>query len=208
MSAKSSVIEPSPTIDPARSALVEALYRVPENGKAEIIQGRIVRMSPTGARPGRVAFRIASSLAQHEKRLALVRVGQGYAFGDNVGFLVNLPHRGSFSPDAAWYTGPMEEEDMDFLPGAPAFAAEVRSKGDYGPKAEREIREKIRDYFAAGTQVVWDVDTLGVDAVRVYRASDPEQPTIYRRGDSAEAEPAVPSWTVPVDDLFPQPQRQ
>jgi hypothetical protein len=36
----------------------------------------------------------------------------------------------------------------------------------------------------------------------VYRASDPDHPKIYRRGEQAEAEPAVPDWTMPVDDLF------
>jgi hypothetical protein len=30
----------------------------------------------------------------------------------------------------------------------------------------------------------------------------PGAPTVYRRGDVAEAEPAVPGWTMPVDDLF------
>ena len=39
-------------------------------------------------------------------------------------------------------------------------------------------------------------------SVRVYRADAPEQPTIYRRGELAEAEPAVPGWTMPVADLF------
>ena len=127
----------------------------------------------------------------------------GLAFGGNVGFLVDLPYRDSFSPDAAWYVGPLPDNEMDFLPGAPAFAAEVRSKNDYGPKAEREIAEKIRDYFAAGTQVVWDVDTLGPDAIRVHRAFHPDEPTVYRRGDVAEAEPAVPGWTIAVDVLLP-----
>lgn len=188
-----------------RRAAVEELCRVPENGKAEIIHGRVVRMSPTGAGPGRVAFKIASSLSQYEERGSQTEEGVGYTFGDNVGFLVDLPGRGSFSPDAAWYTGPLGEDEMDFLPGAPAFAVEVRSKGDYGPKAEREIREKIQDYFAAGTSVVWDVDTRGVDGVKVYRATAPELPTIYRRGDVAEAEPAVPGWTMPVDELFRRP---
>jgi Uma2 family endonuclease len=78
----------------------------------------------------------------------------------------------------------------------------VRSEGDYGPAAEREIAAKRRDYFAAGTLVLWDVDVLKSEQVRVYRASDPENPTIYRRGDLAEAEPAVPGWTIPVEDLF------
>ena len=96
---------------------------------------------------------------------------------------------------------------MDFLTGAPAFAVEVRSKGDYGPKAEQAISEKIQDYFAAGTLVVWDVDTRGADIVRVHRAASPDAPTVCRRGDIAEAEPAVPAWTMPVDDLFGRPQQ-
>jgi Uma2 family endonuclease len=60
---------------------------------------------------------------------------------------------------------------------------------------------KRADYFAAGTQVVWDVDLLGEDVVRVHRAGQAD-PTIYRRGQVAEAEPAVPGWCMPVDELF------
>jgi Uma2 family endonuclease len=84
------------------------------------------------------------------------------------------------------------------------FAVEVRSEGDYGPRAERKIAAKRADYFAAGTLVVWDVDLLSENVVRVYRSSDPENPAIYRRGQVAEAEPAVPGWSVAVDDLFPE----
>jgi Uma2 family endonuclease len=69
-------------------------------------------------------------------------------------------------------------------------------------KAERDMKAKRDDYFAAGTQVVWDVDLLGEDVVRVYRATNPDQPTVYRRGQIAEAEPAVPGWTLTVDELF------
>ena len=64
------------------------------------------------------------------------------------------------------------------------------------------IAAKRADYFAAGTLVVWDVDMLSPHVVRVYRASDPQNPKVYSRGDVAEAEPAVPGWTLPVDDLF------
>jgi Uma2 family endonuclease len=93
---------------------------------------------------------------------------------------------------------------MKFCRGAPVFAVEVRSEGDYGRWAERQMALKRADYFAAGTQVVWDVDLLSDDAVRVYRANDPESAVIYRRGEIAEAEPAVPGWTMAVDDLFPE----
>jgi len=49
---------------------------------------------------------------------------------------------------------------------------------------------------------VWDVDLLSDEVMKVYRANDPDHPTIYRRGEIAEAEPAVPGWRMPVDDLF------
>jgi Uma2 family endonuclease len=40
------------------------------------------------------------------------------------------------------------------------------------------------------------------EVVRVYRATGPEHPTVYRRGEIAEAEPAVPEWRIAVDELF------
>lgn len=176
-------------------ATIEDLYRVPENGKAEIVDGAVVLMSPTGYLPGRAASTIYLSLRLYERQ-----AGGGRAIADNMGFTVALPHRQSFSPDAAWYTG--APSGMKFLEGAPIFAVEVRSENDYGPRAEEAIGRKRREYFAAGTLVVWDVDLLGRDVVRVYRASDPENPKVHGRGQVAEAEPAVPGWTMPVDDLF------
>src|SRR5207237_14678 len=129
---------------------------------------------------------------------------QGLAVGDNRAFLVDLPHRQSFSPHVAYYIGP--DAGMGFFQGAPVFAVEVRSEGDYGPVAEREMAAKRADYFAAGTQVVGDVGILSPDVVRVYRADNPTQPTIYRRSETAEAEPAVPGWRMPVDNLFRKPR--
>lgn len=174
-------------------ATIEDLYRVP--GKAEIVNGKLILMSPTGGLPGYAAGQIMVSLAEYARGTK-----RGYALGNNIGFIVNLPHRKSFCPDAAFYNGKLS---MKFLEGAPVFAVEVRSEGDYGPDAEREMAKKRTDYFAAGTLVVWDVDLTSAEVVRVYRASRPDQPTNYRRGEVAEAEPAVPGWTMPVDDLFP-----
>jgi len=124
----------------------------------------------------------------------------GRAYPDNVGFRVDLPNRDSFSPDAAWYTGPAT--GMKFLVGAPIFAVEVRSENDYGASAERAIAAKRADYFAGGTLVFWDVDLIGPDVITSYHADEPDKPRIFRRGDIADAEPAVPGWTQPVDELF------
>ncbi|WP_375499093.1 hypothetical protein [uncultured Nostoc sp.] len=39
-------------------------------------------------------------------------------------------------------------------------------------------------------------------SVGVDRASNPEEPEVYRRGEVVKAEPAVPRWTMLVDNLF------
>ena len=179
-------------------ATIEDLYKV--EGKAELVNGEIVLMSPTGKDPHYASREILMSLRDYE-----IATQTGEAFGDNAAFVVDLPHRKSFSPDVGFYVGP-DSAGMKFYQGAPIFAVEVRSAGGYGPRAEREMASKRADYFAAGTLVVWDVDLLSENVIRVYRASDPESATTYRRGEVAEAEPAVPGWTIAVDDLFRKPR--
>lgn len=184
----------STVADPTTERLIAELYKV--EGKAEIVDGRVVLMNPTGFEPGSAALAISISLRAYIKKSHVT----GVAFGDNVGFLTDLPHRKSFCPDAAYYTGP--RTGLKFPSQAPGFAAEVRSENDYGRAAEREMLDKRADYFAAGTRVEWDVDLQSEDVVRVYRENAPGVPTIYRRGELAEVEPAVPGWTMPVDELF------
>jgi Uma2 family endonuclease len=139
-------------------ATVEDLYQVPGNGKAEIVSGELVLMSPTGFWPSRASGAIYLSLYEHERKTR-----SGYAIPDNVGFIVDLPNRGSFSPGAAWFTG--RPTGMRFLEEAPTFAVEVRSEGDYGASAEQWMAARRGDYFAAGTLCVWDVDVLSPDLV-------------------------------------------
>ena len=178
-----------------RCATIEDLYCVPDHMKAELVNGEIVLMPPTGDEPGYASEEVFVSLREYARARQI-----GRAVGDNVGFRVNLPNRKSFSPDASYFTGP--RAGMRFFEGSPVFAAEVRSENDYGAAAERQMAAKRADYFAAGTLVVWDVDLLSEDVVKKYSASDPISPTIFRRGQMAEAEPAVPGWTMPVDSLF------
>ena len=182
------------SLSPPRATL-DDLYR--EEGKAELIGGRIVRSMPTGFKPHRVAARIFRSLDDHAEAL-----GQGIAFTDGMGFAVpELPSgRESFCPDAAYYVGPIADP-MRFIEGAPTLAVEVRSENDYSPSAAAEMAAKRRDYFAAGTLVVWDVDPVA-ERIHVYRAADPDRATTYTRGQVAEAEPAVPGWRPRVDPFF------
>jgi Uma2 family endonuclease len=173
-------------------ATVQDLFKT--KGKAELVNGEIVQMSPTGGLPNYAAVEITISLREYVRRTK-----KGHAVGDNSAFIVNLPKRKSFSPDAAYYIGPLT---MKFFDGPPVFAVEVRSEGDYGLLAERQMAEKRADYFAAGTKVVWDVDLLNDDVIRKFQAANPNTPEVFRRDELADAETAVPGWRMPVNDLF------
>ena len=178
-------------------ATIDDLYRV--EGKAELIDGEIVRFMPTGYRPGRVALKIAMSLEAFSERHGL-----GTVLGDNIGYAVTELNSGreSFSPDASYYDGPLPAVAMRFIDGAPTFAVEVRSEGDYGPAADRAYAAKRLDYFEAGTLAVWDVDPIA-EVIRCHRRDAPDAPIRFARGQEADAEPAVPGWRVAVVDVFP-----
>jgi Uma2 family endonuclease len=167
-------------------------------GKAELIGGRIVELMPTGDIPNTVAFEIAVSLRQHARD-----IGRGRVHTDNMGFAMPQPltsGRESFSPDASFTLDPPQPA-MGFIVGAPTLAVEVRSENDYGRTADREYAEKRADYFEAGTLVVWDVDP-DAKTVTKYEASAPTTGVVFRPGDIADAEPAVPGWRLDVTALF------
>lgn len=189
----------SPTTqDDLRPTLERMLRRLheafPDNFKAELVDGEIHLMSPTGDIPGRAAENILLSLRQYE------RTAGGRSRGDNQQFDVELPGRHSFSPDTSYTRASVTSSGS--IKGAPDFAVEVRSSWDYGRRMERKLAAKRDDYFAAGTQVVWDVDVLREPLIRVYRADRPDTPDVFRRGEVADAEPAVPGWRFAVDELF------
>lgn len=175
-------------------ATLRDLYKEP--GKAELIGGRIVRFMATGRKPNRVAGKIFRKLAEFSEA-----TGKGEPFTDSMGFAVPELSSGreSFSPDASFFDGEFPDNPMRFIEGPPTFAVEVRSENDYGGAAEVEMADKRADYFEAGTKVVWDVDPI---AECIYKYTDPKHSVTFRRGQTADADPAVPGWKVDVDWIF------
>ena len=178
-------------------ATIDDLMRV--EGKAELIDGRVVRLMSPGRLPNIVSGRIYVEL------LLWIRAapGRGEAYVETMSFAVPMlaSRRESFQPDVAYAVGPFAADPMDAHPGPPLFAVEVRSKDDYGPARDRDCAAKRADYFEAGTLVVWDVDPLA-RTIACHRAADPLAPQVFGPGEAADAEPAVPGWRVRVDDVM------
>jgi hypothetical protein len=129
---------------PARATL-DDLYRV--EGKAELVGGRIIHPMASGHWPGRIAENIFVSL-----RLFTRKTGRGEAHADGVGYAVPelASGRESFAPDASYFEGLLPPGWMRFIAGAPRFAAEVRSEGDYGPGRRGRTGGQARGLFRGG----------------------------------------------------------
>ena len=179
---------------PVKRATIADLYRT--EGKAELIDGSIVSYPPHGMASSEAKGNIFYSL-----RLYAKAVGEGRAFSTSLGYVVpRLPSgRESFCADASYYRGPLPNDPWSFIYGPPTFAVEVRGEPDFGPVADVERAGKRNDYFEAGTLVVWDVDPLA-ETITAYRYHQP--PSIFRRGQRADAEPAVPGWRITLDEVF------
>ena len=83
-------------------ATIEDLYNVPENGKAEIVNGELVLMSPTGDLPSSAAGAIYASLRQYQRN-----VGGGRAYADNIGLPLICPigSRSALTRPSTWASG-------------------------------------------------------------------------------------------------------
>ena len=179
---------------PVRQATIADLYRT--EGKAELIDGRIVLYPPKGYATCVAKDNILYSLHEYAEK-----TGEGEAASTSLGYVIpRLPNgRESFCADTSCYRGPFPDDPMSFIYGPPTFAVEVRGEPDYGPVADAERADKREDYFLAGTLVVWDVDPMA-ETITVHRPAQP--PVVFKRGQTADAEPAVPGWRIEVDEVF------
>ena len=105
------------TVRESKLATIGDLYRTP--AKAELIDGTWQLVAPTGFSAGYAAGKVFVQLClyarEHDGGLG------------NRRHVVSLPHRQSFSPDAASWTG--QNPGMKFRQGAPVFAKAVRNEG-------------------------------------------------------------------------------
>jgi Uma2 family endonuclease len=82
---------------------------------------------------------------------------------------------------------------------APDLAVEILSPSN----SRGEIERKRREYFAAGTKLVWIVDP---DARTVAAYTDPVAHVVLTASDTLDGGTVLPGFTLPLADLFNDPQ--
>lgn len=131
-------------------------------------QGDLLIMPPTGGITGKRNSDLNLELGLWNRATQL-----GIVLDSSTGF--HLPNGAYFSPDAAWvalvqWRSLTLEQQEKFLPLAPDFVIELRSKSDRLP----QLQAKMQEYIDNGTRLAWLLNPQNRD-VEIYRPGQPPE---------------------------------
>lgn len=162
----------------------------------ELIDGTLVEKA-MGVFESRVAIILAFflELFQTEKNLGAVLGADG---------MFRLFPKQIRIPDVSfisWKRLPNEELPSDKVPSlSPDLAVEVLSEGN----TEKEMDRKLREYFQAGTKLVWYVDP-DARTVRVY--TSPHRSKLLTEKDTLDGGKVLPGFSLPIQKWFHRARR-
>lgn len=177
---------------PERLITGEELFRMPDSELSELIEGRIIRMSPTSHIHGRIEGRFYHLLASH------VQAGQlGQVMVGEVGIYIRRNPDTVRAADVLYISNAhyAQSRSQSYLDVAPELVVEILSPDD----AWQAVTRKLADYFSIGVKVVWVADP---DAHTVYAYRSATAAQQFNEGDTLTAPEVLPGLTVPVADLF------
>ncbi len=176
-----------------RQHTAEEYARLPEYlaGRDELVRGRLVREPFPRPIHAQVQARLCGLLDRHvrDHRLGFV--------GGETGFVLERDPDTVRGPDVAFLS---RARAGDTLPDrwpeyGPDLAVEIRSPSD----RRGRLAEKIAQYFAAGTRLVWVIDPRARTAV-VYHS--PGDARLLHAGAELEGEDVVPGFRVSLREVF------
>jgi Uma2 family endonuclease len=161
-------------------------------GPSALIEGELVRMSPTGYRHGWVASNVDRALGVYLKSNKIGRVTTSEA-----GFLISRNPDTVRAPDVAVVR--MERippgGPKSFFEGAPDLAVEVLSPDD----RSSDVNAKVHEWLHAGTSQVWVIDPQ-TKSVMVYRSA--REVAALTEADTLSAPDLLPGFALPVVEIF------
>lgn len=179
------------TLTETRLITGEELLTLPDLGPCELIDGRIVRMSPVGDEHAILEFRFGRWLGNFAE-------SKGYAWvmGGEIGIYTRRkPDRVRGTDVVVISKQRLPRWTKGYLSVAPELVIEIMSPHD---KWE-DIRQKVAEYFAIGVERVWVVEPAQ-RTVTVFRSST----DLVRLGedDTLKGEGLLEGFELPLSRLF------
>ncbi|MBM3477299.1 MAG: Uma2 family endonuclease [Armatimonadetes bacterium] len=173
---------------------VEEFERLPDNGvRCELVRGEVIEMTPSAAESGRIGSRIAIRLGAFVEAHEL-----GITYIPEAGFRLARDPDTVRVPDVAFVTkrrAGLHPPVEGCFPGAPDLAVEVLSPTD----RMADVLEKVEEYLAAGTQIVWVVVPTRRE-VYVYRPAGAVE--VVGADGTLAGEPVIPGLSIAVAEIF------
>ena len=178
--------------DTGRLLTAAELERFPvDDYRYELVEGRLVRMSPTGWEHGRIVMRFGFLLG------AYLRDRDLGAVVSEVGFKLRSDPDTVRGPDIAFVrqerlpTGKLR----GFWNGPPDLAIEVLSPDD----RPHEIRDRVEEYLSSGVLAVVVVDPEDASVTTHRRLSSP---VTAREGDELDLDDVVEGFRCTVREIL------
>jgi len=171
----------------------EQLLRAPQSGQSsELINGRLVQITPAGWEHGRIAMRLGAALHQF-----VDQHGLGICVAAETGFLLSRDPDTVRAPDVAYVSSERfsaVEGKPRYLPVAPNLVVEVVSPSD----RNSEVEEKVQHWLDFGVDLVWVVRSKEKN-VTAYSHGDA---VVLGDSDLLEAPGILPGFSLAVAELF------
>ena len=182
----------TPLVEVAQWVTGEELAKLPEADLCELVDGKVVRMSPTSHIHGRIEGRVYRLLSDfvESKDLGQVMVGE-------VGIYIRRNPDTIRAADVLYISQARyaQSRSASYLDVAPELVVEVLSPDD----SWQAVTRKLADYFSIGVQMVWVVDP---DAHQVYAYRSATESKPFAETDTLTAPEVLPGLTAPVAEVF------
>ncbi len=181
---------------PGKTMTAEELLALGEIGPCELIDGELVRMTPSGFEHGWIGLRIGRFLAEHVERKRL-----GYATGAETGFRIRRHPDTVRAPDVAFVARERSpgRPTRAFFEGAPDLAVEVVSPTDRWS----DVQAQAQEWLAAGCRMVWIVDPA-TSSVTVALPDGSSQ--VLKGEDELTGGDVLPGLRLLVSEVLADPQ--
>ena len=163
-----------------------------EDGKYELVRGKIEFMPPPGIRHGEVQGLVYFSIKSYLLTHLIGRVVT------ESGAITERDPDSVRGPDVSFYSAarlPFGVEVIAYHDLPPDLCVEVRSPSD----SKSGLRAKAHEYLAGGVKLVWIVDPKD-STVTVY--DDQLKSTVLEAGAILTAESVLPGFRCAVSDFF------
>jgi Uma2 family endonuclease len=178
-------------LEPALLTAEDLARFPPDDHRYELVEGRVIAMSPVSFDHGRIVIQFGAILGQHVRRLKLGAVVT------EVGFKLASDPDTVRAPDLAFLRQDRihDPAQRGFWNGAPDLAVEVLSPEDRAG----EVLSKVDEYLLSGVPVVLVIDP-DAESVAIYRSSRP--PVVLQETGVLDLDDVLPGFQCTLPEIF------